>query len=89
MAALLCWLEGAPDLSREGSVEGVRHEGVGMGDEEGVIHEGVGDRDLEVSSPALCPQHCCCCMMSPTRPPLTTFRSVAPFLVWGTGHDGA
>lgn len=55
--------------------------------------EGVGDRKvlwaLAVFSRALCPQHCCCSMMSPTRPPLTISRSVvSPLVVVRTGHVG-
>lgn len=76
-----CTEEGALGRSMAGSVEAV-------------MRVGVGDKKLwwalEVSSLVLCPQHCCCSMMSPTRPPLTISRSVVSFLVVvaGTGRDG-
>lgn len=69
-----CLEEGALGV-RSSSVEGAVPEGGGRGPLGALLQ----------SSLALYPQHCCCSMMSPTRPPLTASRSVASIPVGKTG----
>lgn len=61
-------------------------EGPSPRDLEGDTRLWVLGRLLQASSLAFCPQLCCCSMMSPTRPPLTTSRSVASFWVRWASH---